>query len=111
MLRLTGSNYKQRKIHHINVVFLWIILNFSTGSMMFDWLIIEYEYIISLRTGNEFFGGTDANVFVKICGKNYCSGELQLKGSSTNPFERGDKDVFKVISLVNLGMLHNMRLI
>ena len=78
---------------------------------MFDWLIIEYEYIISLWTGNKFFGGTDANVFVKICGKNYCSGELQLKGSSTNPFERGDKDVFKVISLVNLGMLHNMRLI
>ena len=78
---------------------------------MFDWLIIEYEYIISLGTGNKSFGGTDANVFVKICGKNYCSGELQLKGSSTNPFERGDKDVFKVISLVNLGMLHNMRLI
>ena len=116
MLRLIGINYEQRKIHHINhrtiypcitVVFLWIILNlhFSTGSMIFDWLVIEYEYIISIGTGNELFGGTDANVFVKICGEKRCSGEIQLKGSSTNPFERGDRDVFKVISLKNLGML------
>ena len=61
---------------------------------------------MSLKTGNELFGGTDAKVFAEICGQRYCSGEFQLQGSSTNPFERGDKDVFKVISLVNFGMLH-----
>ena len=65
-------------------------------------LVIEHvEYIISIWTGNNWFGGTDANVFVQIFGQLENSGQLRLEGS----FERGDKDVFK-FRLVNLGMLN-----
>ena len=55
-------------------------------------------------TGNDFFGGTDANVYIKLRGKLRASDDLLLTGSSTNPFERGDRDVFK-FTILNLGKL------
>ena len=55
-------------------------------------------------TGNVFFGGTDANVYIKLRGKLRASDDLLLTGSSTNPFERGDRDVFK-FTILNLGKL------
>ena len=55
-------------------------------------------------TGNDFFGGTDANVYIKLRGNLRASDDLLLTGSSTNPFERGDRDVFK-FTILNLGKL------
>ena len=55
-------------------------------------------------TGNDFFGGTDANVYIKLRGNLRASDDLLLTGSSTNPFERGDRDVFQ-FTILNLGKL------
>ena len=55
-------------------------------------------------TGNDFFGGTDANVYIKLRGNLRASDDLLLTGLSTNPFERGDRDVFK-FTILNLGKL------
>ena len=68
------------------------------------WLIIETQYTISVVTGNDFFGGTDANVYIKLRGNSRTSDDLRLTGSSTNPFERGDRDVFR-FTILNLGKL------
>ena len=55
-------------------------------------------------TGNNLFGGTDANVYIRLRGKLRTSDDLLLTGSSTNPFERGDRDVFQ-FTILNLGKL------
>ena len=55
-------------------------------------------------TGNDLFGSTDANVYIKLRGNLRVSDDLLLVGSSTNPFERGDRDVFH-FTILNLGKL------
>ena len=76
---------------------------FSAGSDTFNWWITEHvEYTITIWTGDNWFGGTDANVFVQLYGQFGSSGALRLE-SSTSSFERGSKDVFK-FRLLNLGM-------
>ena len=55
-------------------------------------------------TGNNLFGGTDAKVYIRLRGKLRASDDLLLTGSSTNPFERGDRDVFQ-FTILNLGKL------
>ena len=44
--------------------------------------------------------GTDANVFLIMYGEKGQSGKLKLKQSTnnSNPFEKGKKDIFKVIT-------------
>ena len=44
--------------------------------------------------------GTDSNVFLILYGEKGQSGKLRLKNSTTNanPFEKGKKDTFKVVT-------------
>lgn len=61
------------------------------------------NYIVTIYTGNNFFAGTDARVFVELFGQTRNSGEVELAGKK-NAFERDSVDIFNVIS-PNLGRL------
>ena len=53
---------------------------------------------MSVKTGDVFGGGTDANVSVKLFGAKGDTGTLSLKSSDNtkNKFERGRTDLFKL---------------
>ena len=57
-------------------------------------------YCITLWTGDKSGAGTDANVFIQIYGDLGKSEEIQLRNNSDN-FERGSKEVFKVMPVFN----------
>ena len=59
--------------------------------------LVEVEYTITVETGSEEFGGTDAKVFIELTGSKSNIARRQLDKSETNkdPFESGKKDVFK----------------
>jgi lipoxygenase homology domain-containing protein 1 len=55
--------------------------------------------------------GTDSNVFLILYGEKGQSGKLRLKNSTTNanPFEKGKKDTFKVITS-NIGDINKINI-
>lgn len=59
--------------------------------------ITAHTYKVSVRTGDMYGAGTDANVFLTICGDLGDTGERKLARSETNKnkFERGM--VWKVV--------------
>uniref|UniRef100_UPI00358F36FA uncharacterized protein n=1 Tax=Myxine glutinosa TaxID=7769 RepID=UPI00358F36FA len=67
------------------------------------------DYKIYIKTGNDYWAGTGANVYITICGGLTCLRSHHLKHSTThhNPFEAGQVDVFTVRSLY-LGNLENV---
>ena len=56
------------------------------------------QYKISVKTGDIRQAGTDADVFIKLCGDKGDSGKLQLKDPDNhrNKFERDFTDEFTV---------------
>lgn len=60
-------------------------------------LLLELLYTVEITTGNKEGSGTDADVFMVLCGKKANSSKFVLKGSSEkNPFQRGGLDVFQL---------------
>ena len=50
-------------------------------------------------TGDRKYAGTDASVYLEITGKHGKTGEIKLDDNKNN-FEKGQTDIFKVITLV-----------
>uniref|UniRef100_UPI003590090D uncharacterized protein n=1 Tax=Myxine glutinosa TaxID=7769 RepID=UPI003590090D len=55
----------------------------------------QQEYKVSVHTGSRFRSGTDAKVFINLCGEITCV-ESELNTSKPNPFEKGQKDDFTI---------------
>lgn len=51
--------------------------------------------MVYVRTGDKRFAGTDANVFIQICGEKSITKKHNLDDEKNN-FERGMLDVFQV---------------
>ncbi|KAE8291828.1 Lipoxygenase-like proteiny domain-containing protein 1 [Larimichthys crocea] len=70
-----------------------------------------HTYKVSVRTGDMYGAGTDANVFLTICGDLGDTGERKLARSETNKnkFERGMVDKF-TIQAVDLGQVYKIRI-
>uniref|UniRef100_A0A667Z0U2 Lipoxygenase homology PLAT domains 1 n=1 Tax=Myripristis murdjan TaxID=586833 RepID=A0A667Z0U2_9TELE len=70
-----------------------------------------HTYKVSVRTGDMYGGGTDANVFLTIFGDLGDTGERKLSKSETNSnkFERGEVDKF-TIEAVDLGQVYKIRI-
>ncbi|KAH9519113.1 Lipoxygenase y domain-containing protein 1 [Bulinus truncatus] len=68
-------------------------------------------YHVSVKTGDERGAGTDANVSLKIFGTNGDTGSLQLRQSenSTNKFERGKTDLFK-LEATDIGKIKKIKI-
>ncbi|CAH1787210.1 unnamed protein product [Owenia fusiformis] len=79
----------------------------SGGSQMLS----TTSYHVSVKTGDIRSGGTDANVYVKIFGKNGDTGILYLKSSDNtkNKFERGRTDLFK-LEATDIGKIERIRI-
>uniref|UniRef100_A0A3Q0R7C3 Lipoxygenase homology PLAT domains 1 n=1 Tax=Amphilophus citrinellus TaxID=61819 RepID=A0A3Q0R7C3_AMPCI len=69
-----------------------------------------HTYTVSVRTGDMYGAGTDANVFLTIYGDLGDTGERKLAKSENNKnkFERGEVDKF-TIEAVDLGQLFKIR--
>ncbi|KAM3867839.1 lipoxygenase homology domain-containing protein 1 [Diretmus argenteus] len=70
-----------------------------------------HTYQVSVRTGDMYGAGTDANVFLTIYGDLGDTGERKLSKSETNSnkFERGEVDKFS-IEAVDLGQVYKIRI-
>ncbi|CAL8345253.1 unnamed protein product [Lota lota] len=70
-----------------------------------------HEYKVSVRTGDMYGAGTDANVFLTIYGDLGDTGERKLSKSesNSNKFERGEVDKF-TIEAVDLGQVFKIRI-
>ncbi|KAF7667477.1 hypothetical protein LDENG_00061370 [Lucifuga dentata] len=70
-----------------------------------------HTYKVSVRTGDMYKAGTDANVFLTIYGDLGDTGERKLAKSETNKnkFERGAVDKF-TIEAVDLGQVYKIRI-
>ncbi|CAL8249227.1 unnamed protein product [Merluccius merluccius] len=70
-----------------------------------------HEYAVSVRTGDMYGAGTDANVFLTIYGDLGDTGERKLSKSegNSNKFERGAVDKF-TIEAVDLGQVFKIRI-
>uniref|UniRef100_UPI00358F8FF8 uncharacterized protein isoform X1 n=1 Tax=Myxine glutinosa TaxID=7769 RepID=UPI00358F8FF8 len=55
----------------------------------------QQEYKGSVHTGSHFGSGTNAKVFINLCGEITCV-ESELKTSTRDPFENGQKDHFTI---------------
>lgn len=65
--------------------------------------LAEVEYRVTVKTGDKWGAGTDANVFVNVFGSDGDTGELHLQDSLTNKvnkFEKNNEDIFKVRTLI-----------
>ncbi len=71
---------------------------------LFTFVIPATSYHISVKTGDERSAGTDANVFIKLFGKDGDTGMLPLKQAENNKnkFERGRTDKF-IVEAVDFG--------
>ena len=54
-------------------------------------------YLVTVLTGDVKYAGTDANVFIQICGKDGRATRKIKIDDAKNNFERGATDQFKVI--------------
>ncbi|XP_072243054.1 lipoxygenase homology domain-containing protein 1 [Leuresthes tenuis] len=70
-----------------------------------------HTYKVSVRTGDMYSAGTDANVFLSIYGDLGDTGERKLAKSenNSNKFERGEVDKF-TIEAVDLGQVFKIRI-
>ena len=66
------------------------------------------QYRIKVHTGTAEFGGTDADVYIKLYGKLGTSAKMELDNGENN-FERGQTDTFDV-EAQNLGKLQQIRI-
>lgn len=68
------------------------------------------SYHVSVKTGDVWGGGTDANVFIKLFGSKGDSGQLQLKSADNtkNKFERDRTDQFK-LETSDIGKVYNVK--
>ncbi|MEQ2205488.1 hypothetical protein XENOCAPTIV_000500 [Xenoophorus captivus] len=73
--------------------------------------ILTHTYNVSVRTGDMYGAGTDANVFLTIYGDLGDTGERKLAKSENNKnkFERGEVDRF-TIEAVDLGQVFKIRI-
>ena len=69
------------------------------------------QYKISVKTGDIRQAGTDADVFIKLCGDKGDSGKLQLKDPDNhrNKFERDFTDEFTV-NTTDIGKVRTLTL-
>ncbi|XP_056288043.1 lipoxygenase homology domain-containing protein 1-like isoform X2 [Pseudoliparis swirei] len=86
------------------------------GSLKFTEVEVDdaletHTYDVSVMTGDEYGGGTDANVFLTIYGDQGDTGERKLRKSETNgnKFERGSVDKF-TIEAVDLGQVFRIKI-
>lgn len=64
------------------------------------------DYLLSIKTGGELGGGTDANIFVTLHGKNGDSPEYRLNGLvKGNAFERNQSDACVLKNVDDVGEL------
>ncbi|XP_031425771.2 lipoxygenase homology domain-containing protein 1 [Clupea harengus] len=70
-----------------------------------------HEYKVSVRTGDMYGAGTDANVFLTLYGDLGDTGERRLRKSegNSNKFERGAVDKF-TIEAVDLGLVFKVKI-
>nr|XP_014352354.1 PREDICTED: lipoxygenase homology domain-containing protein 1 [Latimeria chalumnae] len=70
-----------------------------------------HTYKVVVYTGDVYGGGTDANVFLTICGDMGDTGERKLSKSesNSNKFERGQSDRF-MIEAVDLGQIYKIKI-
>lgn len=65
----------------------------------------QIDYLISVKTGNQFGAGTDANVFVQFHGNNGSTVRYLLSNDCFNNFEQGTIDRFRIkatnVDLIN----------
>ncbi|XP_075441794.1 lipoxygenase homology domain-containing protein 1 isoform X2 [Ascaphus truei] len=93
----------------------WLARGESDGELVVELLPLdasgleENTYEVHVFTGNVFGSGTDASVFINICGEIGDTGERQLKKSNClNKFEKGQEDIF-IIKAVDMGELKKLR--
>ncbi|GAB1599835.1 lipoxygenase homology domain-containing protein 1 isoform X2 [Argonauta hians] len=74
-------------------------------------LLNTTTYEVHVKTGNIRGAGTDANVFLQILGSKNDTEEIPLKTpeNSTDPFERGRIDIFK-LELRNIGEIKKIKI-
>jgi hypothetical protein len=71
-------------------------------------------YTVKVVTGSESGSGTNSSVFITLIGQNGESNEFVLNRSiehadTNNLFETNQTDTFNVVSNINIGKLHNVR--
>uniref|UniRef100_A0A8C4QLY1 Ig-like domain-containing protein n=1 Tax=Eptatretus burgeri TaxID=7764 RepID=A0A8C4QLY1_EPTBU len=82
-----------------------------TPPLLFISVLPKQVYKVFVRTGNVLWSGTDAKVFIELCGEFNCV-ESELKTSTRNPFEQGQEDHFTIDgtylgNLTHLKIWHN----
>ena len=65
------------------------------------------QYIITITTGNDGNGGTDARVYLDLFGKNRNIRRIRLDNDNHTRFLPGQSDVFK-IDVDELGIIHQL---
>lgn len=70
---------------------------------------MSYTYKVSITTGDDGSGGTDANVGVKIIGTTGVIDWVKLNDlKSGNIFEKGDKDEFSISNEENISRIRGI---
>lgn len=84
---------------------------FTSNKRMFVIPVAEdlTTYKISIKTGEEGKGGTDAKLFIRLHGTKGSSPYIELDNKKDN-FEKGDYDTFTVESSFNLGTIKKIRI-
>lgn len=67
----------------------------------------QIEYLISVKTGNQYGAGTDANVYVQFHGINGSSVKNLLSNDCLDNFEQGMTDIFK-IKAIDVGPINKV---
>lgn len=62
----------------------------------------EVNYSIEIKTGTEWWAGTDADVYMTIYGSLRNTTSMKLSPKASNPFENGATD-YAVIRTLNVG--------
>ena len=74
----------------------------------YNMLFAATSYHVSVKTGDVFSAGTDANVYCKLFGSKGDTGTLALKSSNNkNKFERNRTDLFK-LEATDIGKVSSM---
>ncbi|XP_030006124.1 lipoxygenase homology domain-containing protein 1 [Sphaeramia orbicularis] len=83
----------------------------SEATLGLEQKAMSTTYTVRIKTGDKKYAGTDANVFMTLCGDKDDTGIINLKASKTykNKFERGCIDEF-TIEAVDIGPLKKIRI-
>lgn len=79
-----------------------VTCNFNISDSSSD---IITDYIINVKTSNRFGAGTDANIYVLLCGENnkYSDPILLKNSQNVNKFERNQMDQFIFHNQLSVG--------